>query len=134
MGSILNKLLLSYQYKNYHTSYFPPIMSLRTKKILLAKFYWLIIYILLYQDSNYSDKSTLISSLVSDYSFGDPSLRLTFKFEWIKNQLYTTILNQRTCKGTPSRFPGKKVQMAGSEPLIQEADPRITKLAIETRM
>ena len=30
--------------------------------------------------------------------------------------------NQRTCKGTPSRFPGTKgSKMAGSEPLIQEA-------------
>ena len=37
-------------------------------------------------------------------------------------------------KGTQSWFPGTKVQMAGSEPLIQEADPHITKLAIEARM
>ena len=44
------------------------------------------------------------------------------------------ILNQRTCKGTPSRFPGTKVQMARSEPLIQEADPHIMKLALEARM
>ena len=44
------------------------------------------------------------------------------------------ILNQRTCKGTSSWFPGTKVQMAWSEPLIQEADPHITKLTIETRM
>ena len=29
---------------------------------------------------------------------------------------------------------GKKVQMAGSEQLIQEANPHITKLAIEARM
>ena len=41
--------------------------------------------------------------------------------------LHTEFSNQRTCKGTPSRFPGTKVQMAGSEPLIQEADPHITK-------
>ena len=34
----------------------------------------------------------------------------------------------------PSQFPGTKVQMAGSELLIQEADPHITKLAIEARM
>ena len=32
------------------------------------------------------------------------------------------------------RFPGTKVQMAGSEPLIKEADPHITKIAIEARM
>ena len=31
-------------------------------------------------------------------------------------------------------FPGTKVQMAGSEPLIQEADPHITKIAIEAQM
>ena len=41
---------------------------------------------------------------------------------------------ERTCKGTPSRFPDTKVQMAGSEPLIQEADPHITKFAMEARM
>ena len=44
------------------------------------------------------------------------------------------ILKQRTCKGTQSRFPGTKVQMAGSEALIQEVDPHITKLAIEVQM
>ena len=31
----------------------------------------------------------------------------------------------------PSWFPGTKVKMAGSEPLIQEADPHITKLTVE---
>ena len=29
------------------------------------------------------------------------------------------------------RFPGTKVNIAGSEPLIQEADPHITKLTVE---
>ena len=56
-------------------------------------------------------------------------------------QTYTTktysthrILNQKTCKGTSSWFPGTKVQMARSKPLIHEADPHITKLAMEARM
>ena len=41
------------------------------------------------------------------------------------------ILNQLKCKGTPSRFPGTKVKMARSEPLIQDADPNITKLTVQ---
>ena len=36
-------------------------------------------------------------------------------------------------KGAPSQFPGTG-QTAWSEPLFQEADPHITKLAIEARM
>ena len=50
--------------------------------------------------------------------------------------IHTELSNQRPCKGTPSRFPGTKVKMAGSEaePLIQEADPHISKLAIEAWM
>ena len=48
--------------------------------------------------------------------------------------LHTELSNQRTCKGTPSQFPGTKDQMAGSEPLFQELDTHIIKLAIEARM
>ena len=47
---------------------------------------------------------------------------------------YNDARKHRLINGTPSRFPGTKVQMALSEPLIQEADPHITKLAIEAGM
>ena len=40
----------------------------------------------IYQDSKYSNKSTLASSVVSAYSFGDSSLRLTLGC--IKSRLY----------------------------------------------
>ena len=43
---------------------------------------------LLHQDSKYSNKSTIAMSIVSAYSFGDPSLRLTGG--QIENRLYIT--------------------------------------------
>ena len=44
------------------------------------------------------------------------------------------IIYQRTCKGTSSWFPDTKIQIAGSEPLIREADPPITKFNVELKM
>ena len=52
----------------------------------------------------------------------------------LKKTLHTEIWKPKNLKKYPSKFPGTKVQMAGSEPLIQEADPHITKLAIEAQM
>ena len=50
--------------------------------------------------------------------------------------LNTLEINPLYCsyKGTLSWFPGTKVKKTGSEPLIQEADPHIMKLAIGARM
>ena len=48
--------------------------------------------------------------------------------------LHTQNSQLMKCKGPQSRFPGSKVKMAGSEPLIQEAYPHITKLTIGARM
>ena len=48
--------------------------------------------------------------------------------------IYLLTKKKELAKGTPSRFPGTKVKMAGSEPLIKEADPHITKLEKEAWM
>ena len=47
---------------------------------------WTVSFSFLSQDSKHSNNSTLASSLVSAYSFGDPSLRPIQ--EWIENRLY----------------------------------------------
>ena len=54
--------------------------------IKYKSFYLNFYKMLLYQDSTYYNKSTLVWSIVSSYSFGDPSLRPT---GWrIENRLY----------------------------------------------
>ena len=66
-------------------------------------------------------QSTQLGPLLNDY-------------EGCQLRIYTQNSQPTKYKGTPSpQLPGTKVNMAGSEPLFQEADPYITKLTVELR-